>query len=94
MKDRSVSGIFDTLCDKYDNSFKMTPDNFKEAKEELVQTIEEAISKARTEASLATYTLMLKDTANIRGWPRFQTFIWQERLAREGLKTIKTTSYR
>ena len=85
---RVVTGIFDTLCTKYNNSFKMTKENFEEAKNELLETIRTAITGARNETTLRTYREMMEDAKKIQNWPKFQFFLWNEKLAREGLKKI------
>ena len=84
MAKKVVTGILDPFVSKFDASYKKTKDNFGEAKQEILDTIQRAIEGARTESTLMQYKSMLIDTKKKESWNELSWFIYQEYLKRHG----------
>lgn len=88
MAKEKVSGILDPFVTKFDASFKQTKDNFGEAKQEVLDTIQRAIENARTESTLIQYRSMLADAKKKETWKDLTWFVYQEHLKRHGYGVI------
>jgi len=83
-----VTSIFDPLIAKFNASYKQTPENFKEAKQEVLNTIQTAIENARKESTLMQYKAMMKKAEKNQSWNDLISFIYNEEFKRHGFGVL------